>query len=149
VFEKCAHWSDTTQGRGEVIISSLTLDDLSRCEFYKLSIYLFFLCDSDSKMGSILFIFLFCLWISICSATSGDFGLKLEAKKLVRDLNLFPDVNLNIASASANSSSRDRGKIVEKPLRFSNLISDDDDVSVDDFGHYAGYYPIQHSHAAK
>lgn len=97
-------------------------------------------------MGSIFVLFFF-FWTSICSATSGDLGLKLEAKKLVRDLNLFPDVNLNIASSAANSSSR--GKIVENPLNFRNLISDDDDVSVEDFGHYAGYYPIQHSHAAK
>lgn len=129
---------------------TLTLDDLSRCEFYKLTNYLLFLCDY--KMGSIFVLFFF-FWTSICSATSGDLELKLEAKKLVRDLNLFPDVNLNIASsatAAANSSSR--GKIVENPLNFRNLISDDDDdddVSVEDFGHYAGYYPIQHSHAAK
>lgn len=100
-------------------------------------------------MGSIFVLFFFFFfWTSICSATSGDLELKLEAKKLVRDLNLFPDVNLNIvSSAAANSSSR--GKIVENPLNFRNLISDEDDVSVEDFGHYAGYYPIQHSHAAK
>lgn len=126
---------------------TLTLDDLSRCEFYKLTNYLLFLCDY--KMGSIFVLFFFFFfWTSICSATSGDLELKLEAKKLVRDLNLFPDVNLNIvSSAAANSSSR--GKIVENPLNFRNLISDEDDVSVEDFGHYAGYYPIQHSHAAK
>jgi len=84
------------------------------------------------------------LWISsiCCSANSVELGLKLEAKKLVRELNLFPDVNLNIVASAVNSSSI--GKIVEKPLNFRNLITD-----VDDFGHYAGYYPIQHSHAAK
>jgi serine carboxypeptidase-like clade 4 len=83
------------------------------------------------------------------TAATADLRLTLEAKKLVRDLNLFPDVNLNIADAANSSSSLDpHGKIVEKRLKFPNLVNDDD-VSVEDFGHYAGYYPIQHSHAAR
>jgi serine carboxypeptidase-like clade 4 len=82
------------------------------------------------------------------TAATADLRLTLEAKKLVRDLNLFPDVNLNIADAANSSSSLDpHGKIVEKRLKFPNLVNDD--VSVEDFGHYAGYYPIQHSHAAR
>ncbi|CAL5207743.1 unnamed protein product [Lathyrus oleraceus] len=96
-----------------------------------------------------IFLFLyFCS--SIASPAAADLRLTLEAKKLVRDLNLFPEVNLNIVAA-ANSSSLDfSGKIVEKRLKFPNLVGDDDDdVSVEDFGHYAGYYPIQHSHAAR
>ncbi|CAI8602072.1 unnamed protein product [Vicia faba] len=103
-----------------------------------------------------IFLFLY-FWSSISSAAGGGGGgsgggdllLTLEAKKLVRDLNLFPELNLNIAAA--NSSSLDRsGKIVEKRLKFPNLLADDDDdVSVEDFGHYAGYYPIQNSHAAR
>jgi len=40
--------------------------------------------------------------------------------------------------------------IVEKPLRFPNFSGEDDEgVSIDDLAHRAGYYPIQHSHAAK
>lgn len=96
-----------------------------------------------------IFLFLyFCS--SIFSAAAGDLRFTLEAEKLVRDLNLFPELNLNIAAA-ANSSSLDlSGKIIEKRLRFPNLVADDDDdVSVEDFGHYAGYYPIQNSHAAR
>jgi serine carboxypeptidase-like clade 4 len=111
----------------------------------------------SSSSTSILLIFnLLFLFFSISTsstATAADLRLELEAKKLVRDLNLFPDVKLNIAAADAanSSSSLDpHGKIVEKRLKFPNLVNDDgDDVSVEDFGHYAGYYPIQHSHAAR
>jgi serine carboxypeptidase-like clade 4 len=106
----------------------------------------------SSSLTLLLFNLLF-LFFSISTsstATAADLRLELEAKKLVRDLNLFPDVKLNIAAADAanSSSSLDpHGKIVEKRLKFPNLVNDD--VSVEDFGHYAGYYPIQHSHAAR
>jgi serine carboxypeptidase-like clade 4 len=102
---------------------------------------------------NLLFLFFSISTSSTATATAADLRLTLEAKKLVRDLNLFPDVKLNIAAADAanSSSSLDpHGKIVEKRLKFPNLVNDDgDDVSVEDFGHYAGYYPIQHSHAAR
>lgn len=104
--------------------------------------------SSTSILFSLLFFFFFFCLSNSLAAANDDLVLKLEAKKLVRDLNLFPDVNLNIAAANSSSSLEHHGKIVEKRLRFSNLVSDDD-VSVDDFGHYAGYYPIRHSHAAR
>ncbi|GAU34328.1 hypothetical protein TSUD_20350 [Trifolium subterraneum] len=109
--------------------------------------------SSSSSSTFLLFNLLFLFFSISTSSTAGDdLRLTLEAKKLVRDLNLFPEINLNIAAADAanSSSSLDpHGKIVEKRLKFPNLINDDDDVSVEDFGHYAGYYPIQHSHAAR
>ncbi|KAJ1435987.1 Serine carboxypeptidase, serine active site [Sesbania bispinosa] len=77
-----------------------------------------------------------------------DLRLTHHAKKLIRDLNLFPEVDLNIVGA-ANSSSVQPRKIVEKRLRFPNLVDSDSEVSVEDLGHYAGYYPIEHSHAAR
>ncbi|PNY08099.1 serine carboxypeptidase 49-like protein [Trifolium pratense] len=109
--------------------------------------------SSSSTSTFLIFNLLFLFFsISTSSTATADLRLTLEAKKLVRDLNLFPEVNLNIATAANSSSSLDPhgGKIVEKRLKFPNLINDDvDDVSVEDLGHYAGYYPIQHSHAAK
>ena len=82
------------------------------------------------------------------SAADGDPRMLLHAKKLIRDLNLFPEDNINIVDAAANSSLRPR-KIVEKHFRFPNLVYSDSGISVEDLGHHAGYYPIQHSHAAR
>ncbi|KAK9282657.1 hypothetical protein L1049_010877 [Liquidambar formosana] len=67
-----------------------------------------------------------------------------QAEKLIRELNLFPKDDVNIVKGHDSTSS---SKIVEKPLRFPNLV--DPSVSVEDLGHYAGYYKIQNSHAAK
>ncbi|XP_020233548.1 serine carboxypeptidase-like [Cajanus cajan] len=72
----------------------------------------------------------------------------LHAKKLIRDLNLFPHDDVNVVLTAANSSLQPR-KIVEKRLRFPNLVGSDSEPSVEDLGHHAGYYPIKHSHAAR
>lgn len=67
------------------------------------------------------------------------------AKKLINDLNLFPSQDVNIVHHSNSHANN----IVEKPLRFPNLLPSESGVSLDDLAHRAGYYPIQHSHAAK
>ena len=70
------------------------------------------------------------------------------AKNLIRNLNLFPSHDINILDAKPNVE--ENQNIVEKPLRFPNFsVKDDEGVSIDDLAHRAGYYPIQHSHAAK
>lgn len=77
---------------------------------------------------------------------SDDLGFDFPAKKLIRDLNLFPSEDVNIVPRHSNSHAN---KIVEKPLRFPNLVPSDSGISLDDLAHRAGYYLIPHSHAAK
>ncbi|XP_071709904.1 serine carboxypeptidase-like [Rutidosis leptorrhynchoides] len=70
-----------------------------------------------------------------------------QAKQLIRDLNLFPKHSVNIAGVN-NRSAVGRSKIVEKPFKFPNFVGGDG-VSVEELGHHAGYYQIQHSNAAQ
>ncbi|KAE9619339.1 hypothetical protein Lal_00047479 [Lupinus albus] len=86
------------------------------------------------------------------STTSATTFPSIQAKNLFSDLNLFPrqDANIvhhhdSIVSANVNNTKKN---IVERNLRFPNLV-DPDGISVEDLGHRAGYYSIQHSHAAK
>ncbi|KAG4982758.1 hypothetical protein AAZX31_10G099600 [Glycine max] len=81
------------------------------------------------------------------SIRASDDDVALHAKKLIRDLNLFPDADVNIVPV-ANCTLQPR-RIVEKRLRFPKLLASDSEPSVEDLGHHAGYYPIQHSHAAR
>ncbi|KAE9617522.1 putative carboxypeptidase C [Lupinus albus] len=99
-------------------------------------------------LHSSIFIILFLSILLLSSASDDDRRVSLHAKKLIRDLNLFPDDDLNIANSSLPFQPR---KIVEKRLRFPNLVGSDPDsgVTVEDLGHHAGYYPIQHSYAAR
>ncbi|XP_071734032.1 serine carboxypeptidase-like [Rutidosis leptorrhynchoides] len=70
----------------------------------------------------------------------------IQAKQLITDLNLFPKHSVNIAVDVAVSN---RSKlIVEKPFKFPNFVGADN-VSVEELGHHAGYYQIQHSHDAQ
>ncbi|KAL3523501.1 hypothetical protein ACH5RR_016335 [Cinchona calisaya] len=66
-----------------------------------------------------------------------------QAEKLIRELNLFPKEQVNIADHDFLTSSAP--KLVEKPLKFPNLIAD----SIQDLAHHAGYFKIDHSHAAR
>lgn len=74
----------------------------------------------------------------------------VHAEKLIRQLNLFPKRLINIAHHDPLSSSSfpEAEKIVEKPLKLSNLLSDPS-VTVQDLAHHAGYFKIEHSHAAR
>lgn len=93
--------------------------------------------------------FLLLVLLSPSSGASDDVALH-HANKLIRDLNLFPDDAVNVVP-TANSSFlfRSPNEVVEKRLRFPNLVASDSEPSVEDLGHHAGYYPIQHSHAAR
>lgn len=72
----------------------------------------------------------------------------VEAEKLFQSFNLFPRRPINVADHDPLALSASASEIVEKPLRFSNLISGSND-SVQELGHHAGYYKIKHSHAAR
>ncbi|CAI9302939.1 unnamed protein product, partial [Lactuca saligna] len=90
---------------------------------------------------------------SLSPATS--FSLKdpkfpsTQARKLIRELNLFPKHSINIVDRDVTNRSSNLGsKIVEKPFKFPNLV-DADSVTLEDLGHHAGYYQIEHSHDAQ
>ncbi|XP_022990308.1 serine carboxypeptidase-like [Cucurbita maxima] len=73
-----------------------------------------------------------------------------QAEKLIRELNLFPKSDANIIHRSIENSSliaTGSKKIVERRLRFP--ILGDSEVSLEDLGHHAGYYKIEHSHDAR
>lgn len=71
----------------------------------------------------------------------------VQAKKLIRQLNLFPHEDVNIVRAG--NSSVEPKKIIEKRFSFPTLMGSESGVSLEDLGHHAGYYNIDHSHAAR
>lgn len=73
-----------------------------------------------------------------------------QAQKLIRELNLFPNELINIVDANHSAPpllSHNTNRIVEKRVKFPSLVTNGD--SAEELGHHAGYYQIQHSHAAK
>jgi serine carboxypeptidase-like clade 4 len=100
---------------------------------------------------SVLFAFL--LLFTLASAKLND-DLRLarsnlpsvQAEKLIRELNLFPKNDLNVID-DRYSSLPPKNKITEKRLVFPNFVGSG--ASVEDLGHHAGYYNIEHSHAAR
>ncbi|KAG6734371.1 hypothetical protein I3842_01G270000 [Carya illinoinensis] len=101
---------------------------------------------------SVFVLFAFFSLISLSSAESTDnIGLarsnlpSVQAEKLIRELNLFPKHDLNVIDG--RDYAPQPKKLVEKPLRFPNLLGSG--VPVEDLGHHAGYYNIEHSHAAR
>ncbi|KAI4347682.1 hypothetical protein L6164_008471 [Bauhinia variegata] len=69
------------------------------------------------------------------------------ATKLIRELNLFPKEDVNVVHG--RNYSLEPKRIVEKRFRFPNLVGSESGVSVEDLGHHAGYYKIEHSYAAR
>ena len=73
------------------------------------------------------------------------------AADLIRDLNLFPggiDGSADeIEGGGGGLSSSPR--IMEKKLNLEILGDIGSDVSVEELGHHAGYYRLEHTHAAK
>ncbi|XVF05745.1 hypothetical protein REPUB_Repub05bG0198600 [Reevesia pubescens] len=70
--------------------------------------------------------------------------VKLDAEKLIRGFNLFPK---DAANAGIDDLKDETSKIVEKQFRFPVLSSSG--PSVQELGHYAGYYKLPHSKAAR
>ncbi|PON48841.1 Serine carboxypeptidase-like [Trema orientale] len=68
-----------------------------------------------------------------------------QAQKLIRGLNLFPGRDVNIIDGGDSLPQTKR--LVEKRFKMPNL--DDSGVSVEDLGHHAGYYKIEHSYDAR
>ncbi|KAI3917138.1 hypothetical protein MKX01_003587 [Papaver californicum] len=110
----------------------------------------------EKRISSLLSLSLFLLLLSAltyCSATSVSEILGLQsierttsqAERLIRQLNLLPK---DAQPVDDESPTAGVPKIVEKRFTFPNLI-DTDGVSVEDLGHHAGYYKLEHSHAAR
>uniref|UniRef100_A0A7N0ZS57 Carboxypeptidase n=1 Tax=Kalanchoe fedtschenkoi TaxID=63787 RepID=A0A7N0ZS57_KALFE len=70
-----------------------------------------------------------------------------QAEKFIRELNLFPKHDVNIRDPREGDLSGKR--LVERQLSFPDILLDDSGISVEELGHYAGYYNIAHSRAAK
>ncbi|KAL1187819.1 Serine carboxypeptidase-like 49 [Cardamine amara subsp. amara] len=71
-----------------------------------------------------------------------------RAEKLIRELNLFPQQDLNLINASdLPLTSAEGSGIVERNFVFPNIIADGG-ASVDDLGHHAGYYKLPKSQGA-
>ncbi|GMN50992.1 hypothetical protein TIFTF001_020143 [Ficus carica] len=103
------------------------------------------------------FLFLSLLLLSPLSSASLTDGLarssfpSVQAQALIRSLNLFPehDVNLIDGAVAGDSLSlaEPAKRLVEKRFTMPYL-ADSGGVSVEDLGHHAGYYKIEHSYAA-
>ncbi|XP_062017571.1 serine carboxypeptidase-like [Rosa rugosa] len=78
--------------------------------------------------------------------SSPAFFPKLQAEKLIRDLNLFPNDEIN--TGAHYNSSLDAPKLVEKRFKMPYLGAASG-ATVQEFGHHAGYYRLPHSHAAR
>ncbi|KAI3989600.1 hypothetical protein MKX01_036209 [Papaver californicum] len=96
----------------------------------------------EKRISSLLSLSLFLLLsaLTYCSATSVS-----EILGLIRQLNLLPK---DAEPVDDESLTADVPKIVEKRFTFPNLI-DTKGVSVEYLGHHAGYYKLEHSHAAR
>ncbi|KAI3751529.1 hypothetical protein L2E82_22617 [Cichorium intybus] len=109
--------------------------------------------SSLSKMDCLSLLFLSLALITLPPATSlsikeSNFP-STQARKLIRDLNLFPKHSINIVDRDVtNRSSIPSSKLVEKPFKFPNFV-DSDGVTLEELGHHAGYYQIEHSHDAQ
>ncbi|KAL8166587.1 hypothetical protein V2J09_008086 [Rumex salicifolius] len=71
-----------------------------------------------------------------------------QAEKLIRELNLFPKESVNVVEGRDTLSDSAGPRLVEKPFKFPGL-KDDNGVSIEDFGHHAGYYKLQNSYDAR
>ncbi|CAL1387012.1 unnamed protein product [Linum trigynum] len=90
--------------------------------------------------------------IDFASMAESNFP-SVQAEKFIRDLNLFPKKEVNVVEGGAAPIRGDAPtgkKIVEKRISFPNLVGEGEvGFAVEDLGHHAGYYNIEHSYAAK
>ncbi|KAL3530509.1 hypothetical protein ACH5RR_009831 [Cinchona calisaya] len=71
---------------------------------------------------------------------------KKQAQKLIRQLNLFPEHDININSVNTTPSLT-ASTIIEKRLKLPVL--GDSGATIQDLGHHAGYYLLPHTKAAR
>ncbi|XP_010483821.1 PREDICTED: serine carboxypeptidase-like 49 [Camelina sativa] len=74
--------------------------------------------------------------------------LSTRAEKLIRELNLFPQQDLNVIDVADSPLTAAEGSgIFERKLVFPNILADGGDT-VEDLGHHAGYYKLPKSRGA-
>ena len=79
----------------------------------------------------------------------------VQAEKLIRELNLFPNSKVNVIDGGDGGvgvidQAAYNKRIVERKFRFPNVVGDEEEsFAVDDLGHHAGYYKIENSHDAR
>lgn len=102
-------------------------------------------------MENLIIFTVFFFFISSFTITSAKFSIFNDflADNPIKELNLFPNKPVNIINSSDNVHfSQGAPKIVEKRFKFPNLY-DPKGATVEELGHHAGYYQIQHSHDAR
>ncbi|KAL9676892.1 hypothetical protein QQ045_005113 [Rhodiola kirilowii] len=72
-----------------------------------------------------------------------------QAEKFIRELNLFPKHDVNVGRFGEEEEDRSGKRLVERQLKFPDIAVADSGISAEELGHYAGYYNIAHSRAAK
>ncbi|KAK6926718.1 Peptidase S10, serine carboxypeptidase [Dillenia turbinata] len=71
--------------------------------------------------------------------------VKSQTERLIRQLNLFPKLDVNIAPADHHYSS----KLVERRFRFPGVLPESPGTSVEDLGQHAGYYRLPNTNSAR
>ncbi|KAG5398907.1 hypothetical protein IGI04_020721 [Brassica rapa subsp. trilocularis] len=74
-----------------------------------------------------------------------------RAEKLIRELNLFPNLEVNVIDVgdSTLTSDEELPSIVERRFIFPNILPDGGPPSLEDLGHHAGYYKLPKSQGAR
>ncbi|EFH61052.1 predicted protein [Arabidopsis lyrata subsp. lyrata] len=73
-----------------------------------------------------------------------------RAEKLIRELNLFPQQDLNVIDvADLPLTAAEGSGIVERKFVFPNILADNGGATVEDLGHHAGYYKLPKSRGAR
>ncbi|KAJ3682751.1 hypothetical protein LUZ60_012978 [Juncus effusus] len=96
--------------------------------------------------------FLFSLLILSCSLRSDAYSHSNQfAEKLIRDLNLFPDVSGSQGSIEGGGEvEKNSGPVlVEKRINLPILGDSGSNVTLEELGHHAGYYSLNSTHAAR
>jgi serine carboxypeptidase-like clade 4 len=106
--------------------------------------------------GGLLLLFFFLIIQCQCQCHAHYSQPLRFAQRLIRDLNLLPSIQQDqdqIQDASTfigdDTDSNQTPRLVETRIHLPILGDSGSDASVHELGHHAGYYSLQHTHAAK
>ena len=115
-------------------------------------------------MEKLTFLSLLLLFVVFIASTSQSSSILLNdrsfeipnlpssrAEKLIRELNLFPNLEVNVIDVgdSTLASDEELPSIVERRFIFPNILPDGGPPSLEDLGHHAGYYKLPKSQGAR
>lgn len=105
----------------------------------------------NPKITSLLLCLLLASPLSFFPCTAVNLFPSVDAKKLMRQLHLFPKKDINIVQQireeESDAAVKQEKRITDK--RFRLLHSGSAESDIDDLGHHAGYYKLNHSHNAR